>query len=433
MAGETTTTQLTNVIQTYIERTVYNLLAYNVVFDSHARLFPLPSGHTLRVPTVMPHAVIKGNLPEVVTSSSVSSASLKPQYTERSVDFFGAFTDITKKAAKASLIDAVRIARGQLEQQAARSINRRFAYNISSARGMRWRRVALNSANDQLLNNVTGTVTSSSAFKRSTKIDYDKDPYGGAQIFFTTGKNAGQGRMVKSATTATSHFTMQSAFDQAPTAGDLFDLVSPSTISSTTTYAMTLGDVFVMAELARRAGAQGFVPGGKVREDGFGIMRNTAGTVPQLVLFVDTMVALDIQADAATNGYTDVFKQTEGGLSRWSKGQFGLVNNVSFIMHNEGWRMTASSTSAGGGAESDTGVVHTPTLVGMDSYYATKFRGVGNDSNGLAFRVKTPGSSTFSVRHDSIISRIEWDAWLAAGTQNGFHGVVMLCSAYRAA
>jgi hypothetical protein len=142
---------------------------------------------------------------------------------------------------------------------------------------------------------------------------------------------------------------------------------------------------------------------------------------------MDSMVALDIQADSATNGYTDVFKNTEAGRSLWSKGQFGQVNNVAFIMHNEGWRMTASGTGAGGGAESDTGVIHTPTLVGMDSYYATKFRGVGNDSDGLAFRTKTPGPSTFSVRHDAVIARIEWDAWMAAGTQNGFHGCTMLC------
>lgn len=428
MAGETTVTELAAVIQTYIERTAYPMLAYNVVFDTYARLFPLPSGNTLRIPTLMPHSVMKTNIGELPAAAG-SAQSLKPQYTERSIDFFGAHTDVTKKAAKSSLIDAVKYAKGQLEQQAARSVNRRYAYNISSARGMRWRRVADNNASDTLLNNIVGTVTSSSAFKRSTKVDYDKDTYGGAQIFFTTGKNAGQGRMVKSATTSSSHFTMQSAFDQAPTAGDLFDLVSPSTISANTTYAMSLGDVFVMAELARRSGAQGFVPGGKVREDGFGIMRNTSGVVPQLVLFVDTMVALDIQADSATNGYTDVFKNTEGGMGRWSKGQFGQVNNVSFIMHNEGWRMTPSTTSAAGGAESDTGTVHTPTLVGMDSYYATKFRGVGNDSSGLAFRTKTPGPSTFSVRHDSVIARIEWDAWLAVGTQNGFHGCTMLCAA----
>lgn len=430
MAGETRTEELSAVIQTYIERTVYPLLAYNVVFDTHARLFPLPSGNTLRVPTLMPHSVIKGNLNELGTN--VSAASLIPQFTERSIDFFGAYTDITKKAAKSSLIDAIRYARGQLEQQAARSINRRYAYAISSQRGMRWRRIANEDPFNEIIGTTVGTAISTTQFEITPKPNYDQDTFGGGQAFFVTGKNAGQGRMIKTVTSATSTLTMESAFDVAPVAGDTLDIISPEGISGTGSYAMTLGDVFTMAELARRNGAQGFTPGGKIREDGFGFSRNTAGTVPQLVLFVDSMVALDIMKDSAANGYTDVFKQTGGGTDRWSKGQFGLVNNVSFIMHNEGWRMTASSTSAGGGDESDTGVVHTPTLVGMNSYFSTKFRGVGNSQSGLAFRVKSPGSQTFSIRHEAIISRIEWDAWMAAGTQNGFHGVVMLVGAQAA-
>lgn len=422
----TTTTEMAAVIQTYIERTAYPLLAYNVVFDTFARLVPLPSGNTVRVPTLMPHAVIKGFITEI--GGSTSAMSLIPQYTERSIDFFGAYTQVTKKAAKSSLIDAVKYARSQLEQQAARSINRKYAYAISSQRGMRWRRVADADTEDTKTNQTVSSTVSTTQFDVTPRIVHDNAAFPGAQIFFVTGKNAGQGRIVATYSSSTSQFSMNSPFDVAPANGDLMDIVTVNGISSQGTYAMTLGDVFTMAELCRRSGAQGFSPGGRVREDGFGIMRNTAGTVPQLVLFVDSMVALDIMKDSATNGYTDVFKQTDSGLSRYSKGQFGQVNNVSFIMHNEGWRMNETA-----GAESDTGVVHTPTMVGMNSYFATKFRGVGNQQNGLAFRVKSVGPQTWSIAHEAYIAKIEWDAWLGVGVQNGFHGNVMLCGTQTAA
>jgi hypothetical protein len=247
--------------------------------------------------------------------------------------------------------------------------------------------------------------------------------YAGGQVFFTTGVNAGLGRKIYSATTTTSTITVTTAFPQSPSADDNMDIHTLYGISTTTAYDMVLSEVFKMAELARRSGAQGFAPGQRVREDGFGIMRNVAGTVPQLVLFIDTQCALDIMTDAATNGYADVFKQTESGLQRWSKGQFGLVNNVSFIQHNEGWRTGVTGT------ESDTGVVHTPTLVGLNSYFSTKFRGVGQKVSGLEFRVKSPGPQTFSVMHEQILYRVEWDAWMGAAAQNGFHGVVTACGA----
>ena len=420
MAGETTTTEMAAVIQTYIERTAYPQLAYNVVFDTHARLFPLPSGSTLRVPLLMPHNVIKSRFGEVPTT--FSAASLIPQYVEAPIEFYGAYTDVTKKAAKASLIEAVRYARMQLEQQAARSVNRQFAIAISSQNGMRYRRVYTATASHTQYSGMTiGTSTSTTSFKVTPLVNEAKADFTGGQVFFTTGVNAGLGRRIKAFTTGASIITLLSALPQAPTVGDRVEITALKAISTGTSDRMNLADVFTAAELARRSGAQGFSPGTKVREDGWGIMRNVAGTVPQLVMFLDTQVGLDVMLDAATNGYTDVFKQTEAGLQRWSKGQFGLINNISFIGHNEGYRMSEA------GVESDTGVVHTPTLVGMNSYFATKFRGVGNERNGLAFRTKTVGPQTWSVRHEAVIARIEWDVWLAAATQNGFHGNVFLC------
>jgi len=418
MANETTTTEMAAVIQTWIERTAYPQLSYNVVFDQHARLLPLPSGNTVRVPLLMPHTVIKSDLPEITTT--LSAASLVPQYMEKAIEFFGAYTDISKKAAKSSLIDAVKFARAQLEQQAARSVNRRFAKAVCSQDGVRYQRIANASANDAIKAGVLIAGSTTTQVLVNNNLNQAEARYNGGQIFFTTGVAAGLGRRITAADTSASRVSFISlALPQAPATGDTVDIHSLFAISTTTTYRMDLTDVFRMAELARRSGAQGFSPGGRVREDGFGIMRNVAGTVPQLVLFLDTQSALDIMIDSSTNGYADVFKQTGGGLDRWSKGQFGLVNNVSFIGHNEGWRMSVT------GAESDTGVVHTPTLVGLNSYFATKFRGVGNQRSGLEFRVKTPGPQTFSVRHETVIARIEWDAWLGVGVQNGFHGVVM--------
>ena len=419
--GLTTTLEMAAVIQTYIERTVYPLLSYNIVFDSHARLLPLPSGNTVRVPLLMPHTVIKSNLGE--TASTVSAASLIPQYMEKAVEFFGAYTDVTKKAAKSALLDSVRTARDQLQQQAARSVNRRFAKAISSQDGMRYRRIGGVVGDDIILAATLSTGTSKTQCVVDVAMDQAQARYDGGQIFFRTGPGAGLARRITDAGTAASILSCISlALPQAPGAA-VVDIHTLYAVTTTTTYRMDLTDVFRAAELARRSGAQGFSPGGRVREDGFGIMRNVAGTVPQLVMFMDTQVSLDVMLDSATNGYTDVFKQTGDGLSRWSKGQFGLVNNISFIGHNEGWRMSAA------GAESDSGVVHTPTIVGMNSYFATKFRGVGNARGGLAFRTKTPGPQTFSVAHEAVIARIEWDAWLGVGVQNGFHGVVSICGA----
>ncbi|HUT61573.1 MAG TPA: hypothetical protein VNA25_27345 [Phycisphaerae bacterium] len=422
MSGETTTTELANVIQTYFERTAYAQLAYNVVFDTYARLLPLPSGNTVRVPLLTPYTVIKSNLSEVPTT--LSAASLIPNYMEKSVDFFGAYTDLSKKGVKSSLLDAVKYARMQLEQQAARSINRRYAEALCSQDGARYLRVADSGSTTQRNLTVGAGPTTTQALIDAPLTGEDSANYPGGQVFFTTGVNTGLARRITSASSVSSIVSyISNALPQAPSAGDLVDIVTLTAVSTTTTYRMDLTDVFRMAELARRNGAQGFSPGGRVREDGWGIMRNTAGTVPQLAIMMDTQVALDIMLDSATNGYTDVFKNTDGAMGRYSKGQFGLINNVSFIGHNEGWRMSTAR------AESDTGVVHTPVLVGQNVYFATKFRGVGNNQDGLQFRVKTPGPQTFSVRHEAVIARIEWDAWMAVGVQNGLHGVVGICGA----
>jgi len=424
MSGETTTTELAAVIQTYIERKAWPQLAYNVVFDTYARLLPLPSGNTVRVPLLNAHSVIKGNLASEITGTA-SAASLVPNYMEKAIEVFGAYTDLTKKSVHSSLLDAVKYARFQLEQQAARSINRRFAKALCDQDGARYLRVA-NGTGTTFQTSLTATTTPTTTICNvaGNMANADAD-YGGGQIFFRSGVNAGLGRRITGANSTTGSIIsfISTALPQAPASGDLVDIVTTDLISTTGTYRMDLTDVFRAAELARRSGAQGFTPGGRTREDGFAYSRNTAGTVPQLALMVDTQVALDMQLDATTNGYTDVFKQTGEGLSRYSKGQFGLINNVSFIGHNEGWRMAAL------GAESDTGVIHTPVLVGQNCYFATKFRGVGNSRDGLAFRVKRPGSQTFSITHELTIARIEWDAWLAVGVQNGFHGIVTLCGA----
>lgn len=423
----TKTTELSAVIQTYIERTVWPLLSYNVVFDQYARLIPLPSGNTVRVPRITPLSVIKSELPEA--STTFSAQSIIPNYVEKAIEIYGAYTDISKKAKASSLVDAVRTARMQLEQQAARSINRRYALAVSSQNGMRWRRVA-DTGSSTLLNKSVTSMASTTSMVVDVLLG-DKDPVGGAQVFFRTGKNAGLGRRVKTATSSSSTITLLTAFPQAGAAGDTVDIVQTLAISTTTTYRLSLQDVFVAAELARRSGAQGFSPGSRVNMDSFGISRNVGGMVPQLAFFVDSQVALDLMVDAATNGYSDVFKQTSEGFGRWSKGQFGLINNVSFVMHNEGYRMTAATASAAGGAESDTGVVHAPTIIGANSYFSTKFRGMGNERAGLQFRVKVPGTQTINSNdpHDLIIARVVWDAWHGVATQNGFHGTVMLCGA----
>jgi hypothetical protein len=421
MPGETTTLELAAVIQTYIERSIYPLLSYNVVFDQHARLLPLPSGNTVRVPLLMPLTVIKSNLGE--TAAAISAVSIIPQYREKAIEFFGSRADVTKKAAKSALLDSVRMTRDQLSQQASRSVNRRFAKAICSQTGMRLTR-KFNASVEDTHTGVALTSSTTTQLIVNTNLNQANARFVGGQVFFRTGKAAGIGVRITAAASASSRISFISTpLLQAAAAGNLVDITTLFAVSTTTSYRFNLTDVFRMAELARRSGAQGFSPGGSVREDGFGIMRNVAGTVPQLVLFLDSQVALDVMLDSATNGYADVFKQSEAGLQRWSKGQFGLVNNVSFIGHNEGWRMSVT------GVESDTGVVHTPTLVGLDSYYATKFRGVGNERGGLEFRTKTPGPQTFSVNHEAIIARVEWDAWLGVDVQNGFHGVVRACGA----
>ena len=351
------------------------------------------------------------------------------QTIEASLSRYGNAEDIGKEVLQTAVANLPEDIMQMFGIEAAETVERLVFTNIAPIQDNALARIDSLPANWTLDTTCTTASTSTNAFKIRTSAPNYKGKttalyWKNSSVTFMSGANAGVTRKVATHLTATAAFTVTTAFEYAPAAGDII-LLSRNAGHTTATAAQQLlakataaggGDLRTARMLLEKFGAIPF-------QGSFDNLKNAAPEAPRgdYVALVTPEQYLDLLGDT-------VFQTAAQQGDTWKNKLAGyqIVRFMGMLIHSMGMAFRTTIPVAGtaeGTTHSSTGAGHIATCLGMHAAAMVKPEGYGGRGKaGIKTYIKRPGPQDTSQSNDAFI-RLGWDAYFGQRVLNAAWGI----------
>lgn len=388
MAGLTTTTSLSPLVQAFYDkkfliRAKHELVAYQL---AQKRNLPGGVGKTVYFSRYSPLAKITSPLSET-TTGGIDPANLQQlniEETAATVALWGNYVQISKLASITSIDQEVSEKTDLLGQQAGESIDYYLLKKLSQ--GIQRRR-----ADGDAAYQVEGTADSGST---TTLVDnaltQADDYWNGGYLVVTGGTNYGEVRQISDFDAATDTVTVSSAF--------------PKAIDSTSTYRLVVGTGLVSTDVLSTANLRLAMRDLKRARS----MKMEKG---YNVILVNPDIEYDFMGDSTWQNAA-VYKDRVDSLY---EGEIGKWLGMRFVGTTQLFRESVA------GVESESGAAHIAVILGKECFGAVELEGQKNK-----IYVKTPEQLAQPI---PMYGTCGWQVGFEAKVLNGMFGVAILCGA----